>query len=351
MSSACVTIDTGVLTVPPFDGSSEDAHRYVETLLNCSKLLNEPWVDIYMSERASELLFCDELYPLRDQLTEFFKVKGITEYTVNDIVSILNNLLQLTPHFETFFKMKEISTEQVSTTPDILQLNPGPNLRSGLTRFVVLIAILREYCRNEIWEHCLIIRYAPTQTINVQALIHAMEHDRNDLDVLPIYPEMFNGKVVVFNDFKGFIECLDESSILAMSTNQKGLETAIRIALYRSRLRRGNDHEWDDLRDFRIGHSFVDTVQDSCKNQGDSFPAKILRAIVETLEGENLPATHPLRMGSSGDSPQRRRSTDGASAMRRDIDNDCHLHYWSCGNGVVELASVNYPHDNFWIPE
>ena len=52
-----VTIDAGVLAAPPEHGSADDAHRYVETLLDWSKLLDEPWVAIYMSERASEALF------------------------------------------------------------------------------------------------------------------------------------------------------------------------------------------------------------------------------------------------------------------------------------------------------
>ena len=116
--------------------------------LNWSKLLDEHWVDIYMSERTSEALFGDELYPLRDQLMQFFDAKGIIEYTVNDIASVVNNLLQLTPHFETNFKMREVLAEQILMTPDILQSSPGSNLRSDLTRCVVLIAILREYCRR-----------------------------------------------------------------------------------------------------------------------------------------------------------------------------------------------------------
>ena len=351
MSSASVTIDAGVLTVPPLNGTSEDAHRYVETLFNWSKLLDEHWVDIYMSERTSEALFGDELYPLRDQLMQFFDAKGIIEYTVNDIASVVNNLLQLTPHFETNFKMREVLAEQILMTPDILQSSPGSNLRSDLTRCVVLIAILREYCRDSILEHCLILRYAPRQTVNVRALIYELEHDRNDLDTLPTDPEVFEGKVLICDDFRGLIECLDESFILASSTDDVGLETAIRIALYKSRLGRGEDPDWDDLRGLRIGHSFIDTVQDSCENQGDSFPAKVLRAIVETLDGENLAATHAIRTGSGGGNPQRRRPADGAGAMRRDIDEDHHLHYWSCRNGVVELASVSYPHDNFSIPE
>lgn len=348
MSSASVTIDAGVLNVPPPTGTSEDAHRYVETLFNWSKLLNEPWVDIYMSACASEALFGDEPYHLRDQLTQFFKAKGIMEYAVNDIASVVNNLLQLTPHFETYFKMREVLAEQVSTTPNILQLNPGSNLRSDLTRCVVLIAILREYCRNSIPEHCLILRYAPKPTVNVRALVYELEHERNDLNAIPMPPEFFEGSILVCDDFRGLIQCLDESAIFRSSTDNLGIKTAIRVALYKSRLARQQEPEWEEIPNLRIGHRFQEIAIRICSDQTESFSERVLRAIVETLDGLNLAAVHALRTGSGGGNPQRMRGTD--KAQRRNIDHAYRLHYWQCGDGVVELACIG-PHDNFSIPE
>ena len=347
MSSASVTIDAGVLTVPPLNGTSEDAHRYVETLSNLSKLLDEPWVDIYISTCASEALFGDELYPLRDQLMQFFKAKGIIEYTVNDIASVVNNLLQ-TPHFETYFKMREVLAEQVSTTPDILQLSPGSNLRSDLTRCVVLIAILREYCRNSILEHCLFLRHAPGQTVNVRALVYELEHKRNDLNEIPMSPEFFEGSVLVCDDFRGLIKCLDESAIFRNSTDNLGIKTAIRVALYKSRLARQQEPDWEEIPNLRIGRHFHEIAINICSGQAESFSEQVLRAIVETLDGINLAAVHALRTGGGGGNPQRMRGTD--KAQRRNIDHDYRLHYWQCGDRVVELASIG-PHNNFSIPE
>lgn len=348
MSSTSVTIDAGVLTVPPLNGTSEDAHRYVETLFHLSKLLNEPWVDIYMSARASEALFGDKLYPLRDQLMQFFKAKGIIEYAVNDIASVVNNLLQLTPHFETYFKMREVLAEQVSTTPNILQLSPGSNLCSDLSRCVVLIAILRKYCRNSILEHCLFLRNAPKPTANVRALVYELEHERNDLNEIPISPDFFEGSVIVCDDIRGLIECLDEAYIFRHSTDNLGIRTAIRVALYKSRLARQQEPNWEEIPNLRIGRHFHEIAIPICSGQTESFSERVLRAIVETLDKINLAAVHALRTGDGGGNPQRMRGTD--KAQRRDIDHDYHLHYWQCEDGVVELASIG-PHNNFSIPE
>jgi len=342
-----VTVDAGVLVAPPEDGSADDAHRYIETLLDWRKFLDEPWVAIYMSERASEALLADGLYPFRDNLKKLFQSNGIVEYDVNTVARVVDTLLQLTPSFETYFRVRNVLAEELSTDPDILQLSAGSELQSDLARCLVLIAILRQHCRESIRDHSLILLHAPRQVVNVRAIIHEIVHDRNDLSALPTHPEMFEGNVQICDNFWGLIECLNELSILSSSTDNIGLETAIRIALYKSRINRGEDPDWHDLRCLRIGRRFFETVQISCRDQANSFRAKILRAIVETLDGKNMAAVHVLRIGSGGDDPQLIRGTDGA--MRRDIDYEFHLHYWKCDDGVVELASV-VTHNDFTIP-
>lgn len=346
-----VTIDAGVLAPPTENGSADDARRYVNTLLDWRKFLDESWVAVYMSARASEVLFEDKLYPLRERLRNLFEVNGIEEFDVNTVARVADTLLQITPSLEERFSISDVLTDGLSVDPDILGPSADNALQSDLARCLILIAILRQYCGDDILDHFLILRGAPEPLVTVQAKIEYVEHSRDDLNELPIPPAMFKGAVPICDDFRRLIQCLNESSILVSSTDSLGLETAIRIALYKSRLGRDKDPDWDDPQALRIGHRFVNSVQESCRDQGDSFPAKVLRAIVETLDEENMTAAHALRIRPGGGSPQRRRVADGAGAMRRDIDQDHHLHYWLCNDRVVELASVNYPHDNFWIPE
>lgn len=344
-----VTIDAGVLASPPENGSAEDAHRYVETLLDWSKLLDEPWVAIYMSERASEALFADELYPLREQLNRLFTLNGIVEYDVNTVATVVDRLLQLTPSFETYFSIRDVWAEELTTEPDILRLCSGTTLQSELARCIVLIAILRQHCQEHVRDHSLILRNAPARTIRVRALIQLLEHDRSDLGEAPISPEYFEGEVLVCDDFRGLIECLDESAILVKATDDIGVETAIRIGVYKSRFARGTAPDWDDVPSHRVSHAFRSSFQDI--NPTQQLANRLLRAIVETLEQTNLAAVHWLRTGTGGDDPQRVRGSDQAKAWRRDIDREHHLHYWNCEDGTVEIASVSFPHNDFWIPE
>ena len=90
-----VTIDVGVLAVPYANCAKDDAYQYVDTLLEWKQLLDEPWVAIHMSERASEVLFDDKLYPLRGHLKKLFNAHGIVEYDVNTVARIAEQLLSI----------------------------------------------------------------------------------------------------------------------------------------------------------------------------------------------------------------------------------------------------------------
>jgi len=344
-----VTIDAGVLAAPPIQGDDNNVHLYVETLLDWSQLLNEPWVAIYMSERASESLLADGLFPLRNQLKRLFSATGIVEYDVNTVATVVDRLLQVTPSFESFFGVRDVLAENLTTSPDIFPLCSGIRLQSDLARCVVLIAILRRHCQDPVSDHSLILRRAPGRTIQVRALIQALEHERDDLSEPPSPPDYFDGDVLVCDDFRGLIGCLDEATILIKAADSVGAETAIRIAVYKARLARGMAPDWDDIPNFRVGHEFLSSVQGL--NPSRQLSGNLLQAIVDTLEKCSMARTHALRTGASGGNPQRVRKCDQAKAWRRDIDSEHHLHYWGCEKGIVELASMSFPHDDLTIPE
>lgn len=342
-----VTIDAGVLAVPHVDCAKDDAFRYVETLLDWSKLLDEPWVAIYMSERASESLFADGLYPLREQLKELFNAHGIVEYDVNTVAKVANQLLGITPFFETYYRIKDVLSEDLETEPDVIRLTTHAGLQSDLARCITLIAVLRKHCSQPLGGHSLILRDAPKKVIQVRAQIHELDHTRDDIPALPCPPEFFEGDVLVCDDFRGLIECLDESAILVGASDNLGIELAVRIALFKYAIAEGDVPNWSGMIVPTIGPKFRQLCQQICTDHGDAVPPKILRSIVETNEGREFSAVHALRTGRGGNDPQRMRGSD--KAQRRDIDKEFHLHYWECSDGTVELASVVY-HNDFSIP-
>lgn len=342
-----VTIDAGVLAVPHVNCDIDEALQYVDTLLDWSKLLDEPWVAIYMSEKASEALLDDGLYPLREQLKALFDAHGIIAYDVNTVATIVDRLLKITPSFETYYQVRDVLSEHLETDPDVIRLTTHDGLQSDLARCVILIAILRKHCSQPLGGHSLILREAPKKVIQVKAQIHALEHTREDIPPLPCPPELFEGDVLVCDDFRGLIECLDEAAILVGASDNLGIELAIRIALFKHSLAEGEEPDWGNTSIPSIGSRFRESCQQCCTDQDDSLPPKILQSIVGTISGRSLRAVHAIRKDKGGNSRQLLRGSD--KAWRRDIDQEFHLHYWERNNGAIELALVAY-HNDFSIP-
>ena len=343
-----VTIDASVLAVPHVSCTKDDAFQYVDTLLDWSKLLDETWVAIYMSKGAAEALDNDGLYPLRGHLKKLFKTHKIVQYDVNTVATITEKLLRRTPYFEDHYQVKDVLYENLETEPDIIRLTTYCSLQSDLVRCIILIAVLRKYCSQPLGGHSLILRKAPKQIVRVIAQIHDLEHCRDDLPSLPDPPEFFEGDVLICDDFRGLIKCLDESVILVDASDDLGIELSIRIALFKQALVQSEDPDWETIQVPSIGPEFRRTCQQCCDNTGGSLPLKILRSIVETIGNQNMSDVHALRTGQGGNDPQRMRGSD--KAQRRDIDREFHLHYWDCADGRIELASVVY-HNDFSIPE
>ncbi len=347
MNNFSVTIDAGILAAPQSTCTIDDAYQYIDTLLDWSKLLDEPWVAIRMSERASEALIADNLYPLRNQLSEIFDAHGISEYDVNTVATIVDRLLTITPSFETYYRLKDVLTDHLETDPDIIRLTAWEGLQSDLARCITLIAILRKHCSQPLAGHSFILREAPKQVIKVRAQIHEIEHERDDLPVLPCPPEFFEGEVLVCDDFNGLIQCLDEAAIFVGASDDLGIKLSLRIALFKYDLEQKDIPDWSNTSVPSIGANFRETCQQCCVSQSDSLPPKILRSIIETIKGQNLAYVHSLRTGPGGNDPQRMRGAD--KAQRRDIDREFHLHFWECSDGTIELASVVF-HNDFSIP-
>ena len=204
MVSATVTLDAGILAVPSDTTTAYPAHRFVEALLDWAKLLDEPWVAIYMSEGAFEALINDGLYPFRDELHRLFSAHGIVEYDVNTVALVAERFVRLTPSFEAYFSVRDALFDELATTPDVLQLCAGPNLRTELARWIVLMAILRRHCGGVVQGHALVLCEAPDRVVRVRALVLQLEHQRDDLGTVASPPDYFEGDVLACDSFAGY---------------------------------------------------------------------------------------------------------------------------------------------------
>lgn len=344
-----VTIDAGVIAAPTKAATEDEVLDYVETLTDWRRLLDERWIPVYMSERAVEALFEESLYPLHGFLDRLFAERGITAYSANDIAGVANALLQLTPSFEEAFGLTDVLVSDLVTDPDLSLTDFPPRLAADLERCLVLTAVLRRHCGEPVTNHTLIIEpLIEVREVRLATIIDYLEHCRDEIDDVPVKPERFEGNVAVCRTFRELILGIDESAVWQSSDTDDAARKAVQLAVYKRRINKGLDADWEDVPPFAFGRSFRTLATKWSKATSQQLISRTLRAMAETIDNANLADTHALRLGAGGNSPQRTRHGD--KAWRRDIDRDYHLHYWEREDGVIEFASVG-PHDDFAIPD
>lgn len=342
-SSLSVTLDGSILAVPDVSCGAEQAYRFVEGLISWSRLIDDSPFNIVISGGALNALYDEKLYPARDRLRALFSTYNIDEYDVNTVAKIVETLLNFIPTFESQFGISDVLSDQLEIAPDVRQYTNYCKLQSDLARCLTMIALLRK-CATKIGpEHLLVLRDAPNQVVTVSANIQIIEHSRVDMPTLNDEPEPFLGDVSVCSDFGGLVDSLNELAILVSATDDLGVKVAIHAALYKSSESNTEFSDWKRITTPVLGREFRELCQKICAQQNRATPNKILRAIVETINGWNMTDVHALREGPGGNEPQRMRGFD--KAWRRDIDRDLHLHYWECADGTIELASVVHHND------
>ena len=347
--AATVTLSAGILVCPRGDVvRAAGVRAFVARLLEWSRLLEEPWIAVLTTKHAGEALASDGVLTFHEEMAELLRANGVAEYSANDIMQVIYELLYKPPWLEDCFGMRDdlLGWEAVTTHPDVLGLAAGPHLRRELERCLVLLALRGGRCSDGAEHHVVALASVPDTIVEVSASVQGGGAGPS----ASVESRKANGRVVVCDNVPGLILGMDECELLRNATDDAEVDLACRVALYKGRRARGAEVDWKELGGWRVGGRFREAAQNCCRDSADGFAAKLLRAVVETVDGQSLAAVHPLRTGAGGGNPQRRRGRDGAAAWRRDVDYEYHLHYWSLDGGVAELGWVG-SHNDFWIPE
>ena len=345
-----VTIDTAVFAPPAIDSTAEEVHRFVTTLLEWKDAMDDDRVDVYTSRFAPGVLMNCDLYPIRPQLKDLLRRAEVVEYDANTIAVLAETLLGKSAKIEDALGITDVLVEDLTIDPDAFSNHAPPDLRQEAERCAVVISIASQYCSEPIIQgHAIAIRaHDFGSAIRVRGLVQDIDHQRGDLAGLPMAPEYFEGGAFVCSSLHRLLTGLDETAVLRVATAESHVRAAISIALYKRRVVGGHRTAWQDLPKFMIGREFVGSLQQHHVSSGSGLAERLMRAVVEAIDHENLAATHALRKGAGPNDPQRMRGKD--AAWRRDVDYEYHLHYWECHAGYVELALL-VVHNDFSIPQ
>jgi len=157
------------------------------------------------------------------------------------------------------------------------------------------------------------------------------------------WPMTISGEFRVASEPETVFEGIELSEIVVAAVENSSNELII-AAIAEALRRRGNGYfSWF------INPAFGKSVRTLVGKGKPALARSLLRACVETIIGENMAGTHALRSGPGANAERVIRVRDKAAAMRRDIDQEYHLHYWSTSNGpefaaMVVHADMSIPH-------
>jgi len=279
-----------------------------------------------------------------------FDENNVIEFDPNTVALVADKLLANVSSFEGSFGVTDVLTTDLPVEPDLLSTYKPRCLLAHFERCVVLAAVLKTQAEEPKVEHMLAPKsWTGTTEVLVDACIHEIEYSRADLDEVPIAPDEFEGSIALCQDFSELVPDIDEVAMWQSAQKDPLIaRTAVKIAVYKSRIQRGMEPVWEDLPTFSLGAEFLDRTRRCCRVNPRALLSRVLRAMVETLDGLAMADVHALRVAEGGGTPQKTRGRD--KAFRRDIDTEYRLHYWDCHNGTTEFASVG-PHNDFEIPE
>jgi hypothetical protein len=344
-----IAIEPVVFAPPVGDATADSVREYVVALLHWKQVLDGKFARILACRATSEVLITCKRYPFRPRLRELLRITNVIDYDFNTIAVLADTLVGQAGDFEGAMGVSDLLTsEDTQITPDVFEGVTPDILRAESEKCLVVLAILRTVSRDRsAVSYALALKSEPrSPVVSVDARIDIIDHCRGDLEGLPLAPARFGGTAMVCHSFQSYLLALDELKLWKCAADNRDLEVAIRVAIYKSREARGTGASWTGIPHFRINPRFHETVAMCGAFAADGLGRSALRSIVEAIDDLQMASVHSLNTGPGAEDPQQKRGTD--LAWRRDITYEHHLHYWQCANGLKELSCM-VTHDCFDI--
>jgi hypothetical protein len=344
-----VTIEPSLFAPP--SGSPDPAafRNYVSTLLHWKTILDEGSAQILTCRATNDALIRCNCYPFRPRLRTLLSQTAVTEFDANTIAIVAEMLIARSGQLERSTGIEDILlAEDLGIIPNVFAECCWPELKYEGEKCAVVVAIARTASDDPTASaQGLAIRPAPvSQKITVDCRIEVIDSRRSDLRNLPMSPSRFRGEAIICQTFQEFLGAVDELELWKSARSNHDLETAIRVAIYKSRVAAGAATTWTMIPRFRINQQFYGTAHECGALTSDSLGRSTLRSILDAVEDRRLASVHELRTGSGPQDPQKRRGSD--LAWRRNITYEHHLHYWQCEGGMKEFSCM-VPHNSFDI--
>jgi len=336
-----VTIEPSIFAPPSNKATAEAIRGYVSALLHWKSVLDSGFARLLACTTTCDVLIRSGAYPFRPLLRELLSDAYVTEYDFNTIAVVAETLMGRSGQLESAASIRDILTsDDTVIQPNVLADHFPEALRAEAEKCLMIVAIIRTISRDpQASGYALALKSdLASKVVSVDARIDIIDHTRADLERLPLAPSRFRGDAIVCRSFPALLQTLDGVALWKSASSGADMETAIRVAVYKSRTSRGAAANWTERPRFRVDDRFYDTACRCGALTTDSLARSALRSIVEAVEDLQMASVHALRTGPGPEERQQARGKD--LAWRRDITYEHHLHYWRCSDGSTELSCM-----------
>jgi hypothetical protein len=301
---------------------------------------------VLTTNKIEELVVSTTGFPPWRSIADAIHEAEIEEIDAKEVLSIFIGLLQKLPFVEEQLNLKDVLIDNPSCVPDGHLAGRPSIFVMEHDRLLALMAIYASVKQLGVKDQLFATRdIAQTCTGTFTAELVEVEAVATGISLT--LPVNLSDEFIFCSCPTPVREYVDP--LYAWQTAENSEEVRSALELFLDAYAKANGKQPSDRRRFTLHSQFLRTVLVNKQLRNHATAGKILRACAECIYRDNLASTHAIRVSSAANSAQKKRVRDSATAWRRDIDRELHLHYWETAS-EPELASI-VPHDDICIPE
>lgn len=323
-------IDADMLAVPDPSAHRSDAEVYLANLANILNLARDRSIVLYGSDDALAVLEREGLGVPWTGLNDH------THLTVADFMAVYYGIIDRVMSVHLLGSAGVALGEILRISPDQHYRAKSPSLREDYESLLVQDALVQLCGGTHAAWALLCPHFDSPVRVSYDAKFHSCELQEYEGRSVA-GKELLHG-----NEVFSLLESLPLYELLGTRRSLGALHLAIQL----ESIRTGSQNL---TKAFKLHSTFLDSLNHLLSSGVPGLKERVFRACLDTIFMRRESRAHALRVSSGGGAAQRQREVDGWKAMRRDVDHEYHLHYWT-GGSEVEFACV-VPHNSFEIPE
>ena len=343
-----VAFDISFLAAPGVGSTHEDVWNYAYRIKEWTEYLenkNFSFFTLHSSDEIHHALFnaglhmhCNHIYELGS--------KG--HNLISDVNRFFNSFLSKLTPLKSVHGIRKIEWKSINIEPKMDQDGMSQDIQKFHEEAIVVIGFLNKYDEDRL-SHVLVIPNKLDSSIRIKVEDVTFEVKKNSVLNLPKNEtSLLESTVFVCKDFKELIAHVDAEQVLINASDDKEVELAVKIALYRHNIENGESADWNDIKTPFIGCEFRKSCRKFIKS-GFLRTGEIIRSVVDVVNDINPDSIHPWK-SKNGNRSQRCEKNYSAWRYNINMKTGARMHFWRGPNGQIELGCVQ-DHDTKFFPD